>query len=305
MADKARIGWIGTGVMGQSMAGRLMEAGYPLSVTTRTPSKADALVSRGAAWVDSPADLAGVCEVVISIVGYPADVEEVYLGERGLLSNAVPSDPLELIIDMTTSSPTLALTLAEAAKERAAASLDAPVSGGDIGARNGTLSIMVGGTQDAFDLAKPIFECMGKTVELQGGPGAGQHTKMVNQILIATNMIGVAEGLLYAEKAGLDIMHVIDSVGGGAAGSWSISNLGPRMAKGDFAPGFYVEHFIKDMGIALAEAERMHLALPGLALARQLFEALRAQGHAKSGTQALLLALKTLNAMPQNRTAMS
>ncbi len=297
MADKARIGWIGTGVMGQSMAGRLLEAGYPLSVTTRTPSKADALVSRGATWVDSPADLAGACEVVISIVGYPADVEEVYLGERGVLSNAGPGDPLALVIDMTTSSPTLAARLAAAARERGLASLDAPVSGGDIGARNGALSIMVGGAPEAFALAKPIFECLGKTIELQGGPGAGQHTKMVNQILIATNMIGVAEGLLYAEKAGLDIMHVIDSVGGGAAGSWSISNLGPRMARGDFAPGFYVEHFIKDMGIALAEAERLHLALPGLALARQLYEALRAQGHAKSGTQALLLALKTLNAI--------
>lgn len=295
MSAKEHIGWIGTGVMGRSMAGRLLEAGHPLTVTTRTRSKADDLLERGAQWAETPADLPATCEVVVSIVGYPRDVEEVYLGEDGVLRGHRGDSPLRLLIDMTTSSPALAARLAHEAAQRGIACLDAPVSGGDVGARNGTLSIMVGGERDAFDRARPIFEQMGKTIELQGGPGAGQHTKMVNQILIATNMIGVAEGLLYAEKAGLDVVHVIGSVGGGAAGSWSVNNLGPRMAKGDFAPGFYVEHFIKDMGIALAEAERMHLALPGLALAKQLYEALRAHGHGRSGTQALLLALRALN----------
>lgn len=297
MRAKERIGWIGTGVMGRSMAGRLLEAGYPLTVTTRTRSKAEPLLQRGAAWADSPADLAVCCDVVISIVGYPSDVEEIYLGPNGVLTAAETTDPLRCIIDMTTSAPALAMRLAEQARRRDVASLDAPVSGGDIGARNGTLSIMVGGDPQAFQRVMPILKCMGKTIELQGGPGSGQNTKMVNQILIATNMIGVAEGLLYAERAGLDIMRVIASVGGGAAGSWSINNLGPRIAKADFDPGFYVEHFIKDMGIALAEAERMNLSLPGLALAKQLYQALRAKGHAKSGTQALVVALRSLNAL--------
>ncbi|MCK4872171.1 MAG: NAD(P)-dependent oxidoreductase [Phycisphaerales bacterium] len=295
MASLPRIGWIGIGVMGRSMVDRLISAGYELRITTRTRDKAASLLRRGAVWADRPADLAATCDVVISMVGYPRDVEAVYLGADGVLAGAGPDAPLKLIIDMTTSSPALAQQLADEAGKRNVKSLDAPVSGGDIGARDGTLSIMVGGDSSAFEDASPIFNHLGKTIRLQGGPGAGQHTKMVNQILIATNMIGVAEGLLYAERANLDITRVIESVGGGAAGSWSINNLGPRMAKGDYAPGFYVEHFIKDMGIALAEAERMQLALPGLALARQLYEAVRAQGHARSGTQAILLALRHLN----------
>jgi 3-hydroxyisobutyrate dehydrogenase len=295
MAAQPRIGWIGTGVMGQSMAGRLMDAGYDLALTTRTRAKAESLLDRGAAWAGTPADLAARCEIVITMVGYPSDVEEVTLGPRGVLAGAGDDAPLRLLIDMTTSSPALAERIASAAEQHGVASLDAPVSGGDVGAKNGALSIMVGGSVEAFGLAQPVFTHLGKTIKLQGGPGAGQHTKMVNQILIATNMIGVVEGLLYAEGAGLDVERVIESVGGGAAGSWSINNLGPRMARGDFAPGFYVEHFIKDMGIALAEAERMQLALPGLGLARQLYEAVRAQGHGRSGTQALYLALQQLN----------
>lgn len=290
-----QIGWIGTGVMGQSMVRRLLQAGYKVTVTTRSPEKAKELLQQGATWADTPADLLAESDVVISMVGFPRDVEEVYFGSNGVLSNVKPDNPLAIIIDMTTSAPSLAEKLADAADKLGIGSLDAPVSGGDIGARDGTLSIMVGGAEQVFEEALPLLQCMGKTIKRQGGPGCGQHTKMVNQILIASNMIGVAEGLLYAEQAGMDIMSVIESVGGGAAGSWSINNLGPRMAKGDFAPGFFVEHFIKDMGIALAEAEKMNLALPGLAQARQLYIALRAQGHAKSGTQAILLALRTLN----------
>jgi len=295
MSDRiTRIGWIGTGVMGAPMAEHLMDAGYELTVHTRTRRKAEPLLDRGARWAGSPAAAADGVEVCISMVGYPADVEATHLGEAGTLAAA---NPPRLIVDMTTSLPALAERIAAAAKAKGVASIDAPVSGGDVGARNATLSIMVGAEQEDFDVVRPLFERLGKTIVRQGGPGAGQHTKMVNQILIATTMIGACEGLLYARKAGLDPLTVIESVGSGAAGSWTITNLGPRMIQRDFAPGFYVEHFIKDLGIALEEASRLQLALPGLALARQLYEAVRTQGHARAGTQALLLALEKLNAM--------
>ncbi len=286
------IAWIGAGVMGVPMAGHLMDAGHTLVVHSRTRSKAQPLLDRGASWADDPRRAADGTDVAISIVGFPDDVRATHLGPDGTLA---ASSPPPIIIDMTTSSPSLAEEIAEAATARGVISLDAPVSGGDIGARNASLSIMIGGDTAAVETMRPLFDTLGSRYVRQGGPGAGQHTKMVNQILIASGMVGVCEGLLYADAAGLDPTQVIESVASGAAGSWSISNLGPRMIKRDFAPGFYVEHFIKDLGIALSEAERVQIALPGLALARQLYEAVRAQGHGRCGTQALLLGLETLN----------
>jgi 3-hydroxyisobutyrate dehydrogenase len=286
-----KVGWIGTGVMGASMAGHVLEAGHALTVHTRTRTKAEALLERGAAWADSPAAAADGSDVTISIVGYPDDVRDTHLGSSGTL--AAEQRP-GVIVDMTTSTPTLAVEIAAAAAKLGVDSLDAPVSGGDVGARNATLAIMVGGRDADVEAARPVLEVMGAIVH-QGGAGAGQHTKMVNQILVAGTMIGACEGLLYALRAGLDPLTVIESVGSGAAGSWTINNLGPRMIARDFAPGFYVEHFIKDLGIALEESSRLGLALPGLALSRQLYEAVRAQGHGRAGTQALLLALERLN----------
>lgn len=295
-----RIGWIGSGVMGASMAGRLINAGYALTVFNRTRVRAQPLLDRGAQWADSPAAAAERADVVATIVGYPRDVEEVILGEAGVLA---ASQPPRIIIDFTTSSPDLARRIAREAAARGIAALDAPVSGGDIGARNGTLSIMVGGDAAALDSIRPILAHLGQKITHQGPPGSGQHTKMVNQILIATMMIGVCEGLLYAHRAGLDPLKVIEAVGSGAAGSWSINNLGPRIVRRDFAPGFYVEHFLKDMGIALAEARRMNLALPGLALAEQLYRAVEAHGHGRSGTQALMIALERLSGAAQGEQA--
>jgi 3-hydroxyisobutyrate dehydrogenase len=286
------IGWIGTGVMGSSMAGHLLAKGHSLGVHTRTKSKADGLVARGARWAASPAEAARGADATFTMVGYPRDVRECYLGAAGILSTASG-----VVVDMSTSEPALAREIAEAAAKKGVASLDAPVSGGDIGAREARLSIMVGGDAAAFERVKPLFEAMGKTIVLQGGPGAGQHAKMVNQTLIATGMIGVCEALLYAHKAGLNLERVLESVSSGAAGSWSLSNYAPRMLKGNFDPGFFVEHFIKDLGIALAEARRMNLSLPGLALAHQLYVALEAQGHGRKGTHALLLALSRLSAV--------
>jgi 3-hydroxyisobutyrate dehydrogenase len=297
MSEQKNIGWIGTGVMGAPMACHLLDAGYAVSVHTRTRARAQEVVDRGATWADSPAACAEGTDVVISMVGFPDDVEAVHLAPSGTLS---ATDRPQYIVDMSTSRPSLARRIAEAAAALGMASLDAPVSGGDVGARQGTLSIMVGGDEAAFDAVRPLLEILGGNIVLQGGPGAGQHTKMVNQILIATNMIGVCEGLLYASGAGLDPLRVIDSVGSGAAGSWSINNLGPRMLRRDFQPGFYVEHFIKDLGIALDESARMGLAVPGLALARQLYEAVRALDGGRGGqlgTQALLRALERLNGL--------
>ena len=289
---KTSVGWIGTGVMGHSMCGKLIDAGYELSVFNRTKSKAEELLNRGAKWHDNPLLVAENSDVVFTILGYPADVQETYLGDRGLLKGCSSG---KIVVDMTTSSPKLAEEIYDAAKLVGVSSIDAPVSGGDVGARNGTLSIMVGGDVEAINQVMPLFELMGRTIVHQGGAGCGQHTKMVNQTLIATNMIGVCEALLYAYRAGLELNTVSESVASGAAGSWSLSNLGPRIIGNDFEPGFFVEHFIKDMGIALDEANRMGLSLPGLAIAKQLYLALAAQGGARHGTQALQLALSQLS----------
>ncbi len=289
---ETRLGWIGLGVMGAPMCGHLLDAGFALTVHTRTPEKAAALRERGAAWAETPRAVARASDVVFTLVGFPEDVREVVLGEEGALAGCAPG---AVLVDMTTSEPSLAVEIAQAARARGVHAVDAPVSGGDVGAREARLSIMIGGDAEVVQRLQPCWERMGRTIVHQGGPGAGQHTKMVNQTLIASNMVGVCEALLYAQRAGLDLETVLESVASGAAGSWSLSNLGPRIIANDFAPGFFVEHFVKDMGIALHEAERMGLALPGLALARQLYVALRAQGHGRSGTQALALALATLS----------
>jgi len=291
-AGKTRLGWIGTGVMGSSMAGHLLKAGFALTVFNRTKSKADALLSQGAKWADTPKAVAAASDVVFAIVGFPSDVREVMLGADGALAGSKSGN---VLVDMTTSEPSLAVEIAEAAKRKTVSSVDAPVSGGDVGAKNAMLSIMVGGDKDVVESLAPCFQAMGKTIVYQGGPGAGQHTKVVNQVLIATNMIGVCEALLYGYKAGLDLPTVLQSVGSGAAGSWSLNNLGPRIMSNNFDPGFFVEHFIKDMGIALAESRRMGLALPGLALAHQLYVAVKAQGYGRLGTHALELALAKLS----------
>jgi 3-hydroxyisobutyrate dehydrogenase len=235
--------------------------------------------------------VAEASDVVFTIVGFPSDVREVILGPDGVLAGSKEGN---IIVDMTTSQPSLAVEIAEAATSKGVHAVDAPVSGGDIGAREARLSIMIGGDKEVVDALQPCWEAMGKTIVYQGGPGAGQHTKMVNQILIATNMIGVCEALLYGYKAGLDLETVMQSVASGAAGSWSLSNLGPRIINNNFDPGFFVEHFIKDMGIALEESKRMGLSMPGLALSHQLYIALKAQGHGRDGTHALALALASL-----------
>lgn len=290
--ETTRIGWIGTGVMGASMCRHLMNAGYEATVFTRTKSKAQFLLDEGATWASTPAEVAKASDVVFGIVGFPNDVHEVYLGADGVIPAMSAGG---IVVDMTTSQPSLATQIAAAAREKGLSALDAPVSGGDIGARGAALSIMVGGDRATFDAVLPLFSLMGRTIQYQGGPGSGQHTKMVNQILIATGMIGVCEALIYGYKAGLDLDEVLKSVSAGAAGSWSLSNMAPRLLKGDYAPGFFVEHFVKDMGIALEEARQMNLSLPGLALAQQLYLSVIANGHAKSGTQALLLALAKMS----------
>jgi 3-hydroxyisobutyrate dehydrogenase len=288
---ETRIGWIGAGVMGASMCSHLLDAGYPGSIYTRTKEKAAKLVDQGANWCDSPRAVAEQSDITFAIVGFPRDVREVFLGDDGVLAGTVDGD---LVVDMTTSEPSLAIEIHGVAAERGVGSIDAPVSGGDVGARQGTLSIMVGADDDDFGRALPLFEVMGSNVVHAGGPGAGQHTKMVNQILIASGMVGVCEALLYAQEAGLDMAKAFQAVSGGAAGSWSLTNYGPRMLRGDFEPGFYVDHFVKDMGIALDEASGMQVPAPGLALAHQLYVALQSQGHGRKGTQALLLAMARL-----------
>lgn len=280
----AQIGFIGLGVMGQSMAANLMKAGYTLHLHTRTKSKAEDLIEAGGTWHETPAALAREVDGVITIVGMPEDVEETYFGKRGLISNARPG---ALLIDMTTSSPALAKRIFEAGKERGLACLDAPVSGGDIGAREARLSIMVGGDEKAFKAALPLFKTMGTTCVHQGAAGSGQHTKMANQIAIAAGMLGVCEAMAYAGQAGLHQETVLKSIGSGAAGSWSMSNLAPRMIAGDFAPGFYVKHFIKDLKIAVQSAREMGLEVPGLELATRLYEQLAGKGGADLGTQGL------------------
>jgi len=292
MMGTLKIGWIGTGVMGAPMAGHLQAAGHEVAVFNRSKSKSEGLVGKGAVWCDSPAKVAACSDIVFTMVGLPSDVEEVYLGDQGIFS---VQGPCRIVVDMTTSRPSLAKTIAREAEGKGLESLDAPVSGGDIGAKNAALAIMVGGKRETFDRVLALFQLMGKNISYMGAHGAGQHTKMSNQILVAGNMIGACESLLYAAKLGLDQQAVIDIIGKGAAGSWAINNLGPRIVRGDYAPGFVVEHFIKDMGIALAEAEAVGLSLPGLGLAQQLYIAVKSQGHGRSGTQALYLALKVLN----------
>jgi 3-hydroxyisobutyrate dehydrogenase len=291
---KTRIGWIGTGVMGRWMCQHAITKGFTATVYNRSKDKLAPLLELGAKAADNPRRVAEQSDIVFAIVGFPKDVRQVFLGADGALAGAKSGC---ILVDMTTSDPSLAKEIYEAAKAKGVAALDAPVSGGDVGAKNAALSIMIGGDQDAVAAVQPVFEAMGKTIIHQGGPGAGQHTKMVNQILISSNMIAVCEGLLYGHKAGLDLETVFKSVSVGAAGSKALEILGPRMMRRDFEPGFYVEHFIKDMGIALAEAEKMNLCLPGLALAKQLYEAVRAQGYGRKGTQALLLALEKLNSV--------
>ena len=312
-AANTRIGWIGTGVMGASMCGHLLRAGFAATVFNRTKSKAEKLLSSGAAWADSPRAVAEASDVVFTIVGYPADVRSVVLGENGVLAGCtsrkigdcpdfrvsengtVPFGPPKIVVDMTTSQPSLAVEIFRAAERIGVHAVDAPVSGGDVGAREARLSIMIGGEKDVVEALNPCWEAMGKTFVHQGPAGAGQHAKLTNQILVAANMIGVCESLLYAFKAGLDLDKVLQSVAPGAAGSWALSNLAPRIIANNFAPGFFVEHFIKDMGIVLDECRRMELCLPGLALAHQLYVSLMAQGHGRDGTQALHLALAAMS----------
>ena len=289
-----RVGWIGTGVMGAAMCGHLVRAGHPVTVTTRTRSRADTLLADGATWADTPAAVAAASDLVFTMVGYPADVRAVVLGPAGALSGASAGT---VLVDMTTSEPTLAVEIAGAAAAQGVHALDAPVSGGDVGARNATLSIMVGGPLDVFETVRPWFEVLGATITRQGDHGSGQRTKMVNQILVANTMVAVCEALLYAYRAGLDVEQVLVSVGSGAAGSWSLTTLGPRIVAGDFGPGFFVDHLVKDLGIALTEAERTGLTLPGLALAHELYVALQAQGRGRDGTQSLVHALASLSGL--------
>lgn len=280
-----KIGFIGTGVMGASIVMHLLNAGHDVTIYTRTKSKAAELIAAGAKWAETPAQASKEQDIIFTMVGYPKDVEEVYIGENGIFSAAKQG---AIVIDMTTSEPTLAKKLYHEASERGLHSLDAPVSGGDIGAKNGTLSLMVGGDKDVFEKMQPIFELFGQNIIYQGVAGSGQHTKMCNQIAIASGMIGVCESMAYGLKAGLTMDEVLRSITAGAAGSWSLSNLAPRMLKGNLEPGFYIKHIIKDMKIALDEAERMNLQLPGLSLAKSMYDQLLAEGYGDNGTQALI-----------------
>jgi len=288
-STSTRLGWIGTGVMGLSMCGHLLAKGYPVTVHNRTRAKAQPLLDKGAAWADTPQAVAAASDVVLTIVGFPPDVRDVYLGAHGILAAARGG---QVFVDLTTTQPSLSREIDAAARAKGAYGVDAPVSGGDVGARNATLSIMVGGDAAAVVAVTPLLQTLGKTIVHQAG--AGQHTKMCNQITIAGTMIGVCEGLLYGRKAGLDLEVMLRSISGGAAGCWTLDNLAPRILKRNFDPGFMVEHFIKDMGIALDEARRMQLPMPGLALVHQLYTAVQAQGHGRCGTHALMLALEQM-----------
>jgi 3-hydroxyisobutyrate dehydrogenase len=287
-----RIGWIGTGVMGAAMCGHVLTAGHHVTVHSRTRAKAQSLIDRGARWAESPHEIAAASDVVFTMVGFPQDVRQVYFGTDGVLAGARSGT---VLIDMTTTQPSLSRDIAEAAAARGFSAIDAPVSGGDVGARNATLSIMVGGEKQSVLAVMPLFETLGKKIVHQGGPGSGQHAKLCNQIVIAGAMIGVCESLLYGYKAGLDLNSMLESVRGGAASCWTLENLAPRILRRDFDPGFFVEHFIKDMGIALEEAKRMELTLPGLALVYQFYEKVQSLGHGRSGTHALIIALEDLS----------
>jgi 3-hydroxyisobutyrate dehydrogenase len=294
--NRIKIAWIGTGVMGFWMCSHIMDAGYKMTVYNRTKSKSDKLVEKGAIWAESPADAAVDADIIFTMVGSPADVREVYFGEKGIFKGCSAGDSSrgKYFVDMTTTEPSLAAEIYKKAEDAGCHSLDAPVSGGDVGAREARLSIMAGGEKKDFEFIKPLFEIMGKTIIHEGGAGSGQHTKMCNQITVAGGMIGICEALVYGRKAGLDLELMLSTIRGGAAASWSLDNYGPRILKGDFAPGFMVDHFIKDMGIALEEAKRMGLYLPGLALANQLYSTLKAMGHGQSGTHSLIHAIDKL-----------
>jgi 3-hydroxyisobutyrate dehydrogenase len=287
-----RIGWIGTGVMGLSMCGHLMAKGYPATIFSRTKSRAQSLLDRGATWADTPGAVAGQADIIFTIVGLPSDVREVYQQKGGIIDAARPGS---ITVDMTTTEPSLAREIYDAQKAKGVAAIDAPESGGDVGAKNATLSIMVGGDNDAVARVMPLFEAMGKNIVHQGGPGNGQHTKMCNQIVLAGTIIGVCESLLYAYKAGLDLDTMLSSITKGAAQCWILDNLAPKMVKRNFDPGFFVEHFEKDLGIALDECKRMGIAMPGLGLVRQFYVALKSQGHGRLGYHSLLLALEQLS----------
>jgi 3-hydroxyisobutyrate dehydrogenase len=290
--ESTRIGWIGTGVMGRSMCLHLLKAGYKTSVFNRSSSKMNDLLNLGAVACASPKEVAIQSDVVFSMVGYPSDVEEVLLGPQGALEGLATG---RVIVDMTTSRPGLAARIARESSARGVMALDAPVSGGDVGAREARLSIMVGGVEEAFDALLPIWKLLGTTYVFHGSAGCGQHAKMVNQILIASSMVGLCEAMLYAKQTGLDPERVLKSVSSGAAGSWTLSNLTPRILKGDFAPGFFVDHFVKDLGIAIEEAEKNGLHLPGLGNAKKAYETLQAMGHGNSGTQSLILSMAKQN----------
>ncbi|MEX2445034.1 MAG: NAD(P)-dependent oxidoreductase [Alkalispirochaeta sp.] len=294
-----KIGWIGTGIMGAPMAGHLLEAGHDLTVFTRTRSKAEDLITAGARWAETPEAVATGADVLFTIVGYPQDVESVYLGdeETGRTGVLAALNRGTVAIDMTTSSPALAMKIHETAREREISTLDAPVSGGDTGAREARLAIMVGGERAAFDRVRPLLELMGRTVELMGDAGSGQHTKMANQILIAGTIFGTVESLIYATRAGLDLDHVIGVIGSGAAGSFQINNLGPRIAAGDMEPGFMIKHYLKDLGIAIDECRRLGLGLPNLALAESFYRAAVAQGLADKGHHALHRVVAAMNGL--------
>ncbi|MCL1985870.1 MAG: NAD(P)-dependent oxidoreductase [Betaproteobacteria bacterium] len=292
MQEKIRIGWIGTGVMGASMAGHLLKGGYPLNVYNRTRHKAQALLDAGAQWLDSPQEVARISDIVFTIVGYPHDVEETILGERGVLSGLGAGG---ITCDMTTSSPVLAERIAQAAEAKGCAALDAPVTGGDVGARDATLSILVGGDVAAFERVKPCFDLMGRRVTHFGKAGMGQQAKLANQVAVAGLMFSVCESLLYAHEAGLDVRAWRDTVSSGAAGSTALNNLGPRILDGNFAPGFYSAHFLKDLELCVTECRRMNLVLPGLGLAEQLYRLMVANGRGQDGTQALMIALAALS----------
>ena len=290
--SQIKIGWVGTGVMGRWMCQHVMDLGYTATIFTRTKSKADPLLKAGATWAGSPAEVAESSDIIFTIVGFPEDVRQVYLGENGILTTAKSGS---IVVDMTTTEPSLAIEIHQAARAKGVSSIDAPVSGGDVGAREARLAIMIGGDQEAVDAIHPLFEAMGQNIVYQGEAGSGQHTKMCNQITIAGTMIGVCEALLYGAKAGLDLEIMLSTISKGAAGCWSLENLAPRVLKRNFDPGFFVEHFIKDMGIALDEAKRMGISLPGLSLVHQLYLATQAQGHGRLGTHALMLALEKLS----------
>jgi 3-hydroxyisobutyrate dehydrogenase len=287
-----RIAWIGTGIMGGPMCGHLLDAGHRAVVYSRTKAKAEKLLALGAEWAASPKAAAAAADVTFTMVGFPQEVREVYFGQEGVLAGARPG---AVLVDMTTTEPSLAVEIHDAAKKKNIQAVDAPVSGGDVGARNASLSIMVGGDEEAVRKVMPLLQLLGKKIVHQGPAGAGQHAKMCNQIVIAGTMIGVTESLVYGYKAGLDLQAMLRSISGGAAACWSLDNYAQRMLRRDFAPGFIVDHYIKDLRIALEEARRMKLQLPGLELAEHLYTKLQGLGHGRSGTHALLLALEQMS----------